>query len=79
MVSYVQFAIKYILSQVWYLFVSIPDLCCLTMMCPARKPLLTLIRPTECSIKFNTIKSGWSIVHIEGLQAVIFKNIYFFL
>ena len=27
---------------------------------------VTLCRPMEFSIKFDTIKSGWSIVYIEG-------------
>ena len=30
--------------------------------------LLTVCAPMECPIKFNTVKSGWSIVYIEGLQ-----------
>ena len=28
----------------------------------------------EFSIKFDTTKSGWSVVHIEGLQVIIFKK-----
>ena len=31
----------------------------------------------EFSIKFDTVKSGWSIVYIEGLQVIISKNITF--
>ena len=27
----------------------------------------------ECPIKFDTIKSGWSIVYIEGTQVIISK------
>ena len=27
----------------------------------------------EFSIKFHTVKSGWSMVYIEGLQAIISK------
>ena len=30
------------------------------------KPSLTLFRTMEFSIKVHTIKSGWSIVYIEG-------------
>ena len=30
--------------------------------------LLTLLRPMEFSIKFDTVKSGWSIVYIEGYR-----------
>ena len=29
------------------------------------------------SIKFDTVKSGWSIVYIERLQVIISKNIIF--
>ena len=32
---------------------------------------LTLLRPMEFPIKFDTIKSGWSIVYIEGSQVII--------
>ena len=40
----------------------------------------TLFRPVEFSIKLHTIKSGWSIVYIEGSQVIISKKIlYFFL
>ena len=28
----------------------------------------------EISIKFDTVKSGWSTVYIEGLQVIIFKK-----
>ena len=31
----------------------------------------------EFSIKFYTVKSGWSIVNIEGLKVRISKNIIF--
>ena len=31
----------------------------------------------EFPIKFDTAKSGWSIVHIEGSQVIISKNIIF--
>ena len=31
---------------------------------------LTLLRPMEFSIKFDTVKSGWSIVYIEGSQVI---------
>ena len=33
---------------------------------------VTLLRPMEFSINFDTVKSGWSIVYIEGLQVIIF-------
>ena len=29
--------------------------------------VLSLCRPIEFSIKFDTVKSGWSIVYIAGL------------
>ena len=32
----------------------------------------------EFSIKLHTIKSGWSIVYIEGSQAIISKDILWF-
>ena len=31
----------------------------------------------EFPIKFDTVKSGWSIVYIEGSQVLISKNIIF--
>ena len=31
----------------------------------------------KISIKFDTVKSGWSIVYIEGLQVIVSKNIIF--
>ena len=43
------------------------------------KYLLILLRPIEFSIKFETVKAGWSIVYIEGLQVIISKNYFFFL
>ena len=30
--------------------------------------------PTEFAIKFDTVKSGWSIVYMEGSQVIIFKH-----
>ena len=33
----------------------------------------------ELTIKFETVKSGWSIVYIEGLQVIILEKLYFFL
>ena len=33
----------------------------------------------EFPIKFDTVKSGWSIVHIEGLQVIISLKYYTFL
>ena len=32
----------------------------------------------EFPIKFDTVKSGWSIVYIEGSQIIIFKTIIIF-
>ena len=29
------------------------------------------------SMKFDTVKSGWSIIYFEGSQVIIFKNIIF--
>ena len=37
---------------------------------------LTLLRPMEYSIKLYAIKSGWSIVYIEGSQVIILKNAF---
>ena len=34
---------------------------------------LSLLRLMEFSVKFDKIKSGWSIVYIEKLQNIIFK------
>ena len=31
----------------------------------------------EFSLKFDTVKSGWSIVYTEGSQVIISKNIIF--
>ena len=31
----------------------------------------------EFSIKFDTVKSGWSIVYFEGSQVIISKHIVF--
>ena len=36
--------------------------------------VFTLFEPMEFSIKLDTIKSGWSIVYIEGSQVIISKN-----
>ena len=35
---------------------------------------LTLLRPVEWSVKFDTVQSGWSIIYIEWLQVIISKN-----
>ena len=32
---------------------------------------LTLLGPMKFPIKLNTIKSGWSFLHIEGSQVII--------
>ena len=34
----------------------------------------TLFRPMDVSIKFVTVKSGWSIIYIEGSQVIISKK-----
>ena len=42
-------------------------------------PLLsTLCRPMGSSIKFDTVKSRWSIAYIEGSQDIISKKYWFF-
>ena len=33
-----------------------------------------LLRLMEFSIKFDTVKSGWSIIYIEGLHLIIKKK-----
>ena len=38
--------------------------------------LLTLYRPMDFSLKFDTDKSGWSIVYIGWSQVIISKNKY---
>ena len=35
---------------------------------------LTLLRPMEFSLKFDTIKSGWSFVFIRGSKVIISKK-----
>ena len=35
---------------------------------------LTLCVPMEFPIKFDKVKSGWSIVYIEGSQVIILKT-----
>ena len=35
---------------------------------------LILCVPMEFCMKFDTVKSGWSIVCIEGLQVIILKK-----
>ena len=40
---------------------------------------LTLLGPMELSIKLYTIKSGWSMVYIEGSQFTISENNIVFL
>ena len=37
---------------------------------------LSLFGPMEFPIKFDTVKSGWSIVYIEGSQVIISKIFY---
>ena len=39
---------------------------------------LTFNALMECSIWFDTINLGWSIVYIEGLHVIISKNCFFF-
>ena len=36
--------------------------------------VLHALRPMELSIKFSTVKPGWSIVYIEGSQVIISKK-----
>ena len=38
---------------------------------------ITLCRPMDSSIKFDTVQSGWSIVPIEGSQVILSKNFVF--
>ena len=33
---------------------------------------LTLLKPVDLSIKFDTVKSDWSIVYIEGLPKILY-------
>ena len=42
---------------------------------------LTLLGLMEYSVKLDTVKSGWSIIYIEGSQVIISerKKMYFFL
>ena len=42
------------------------------------KKWLTLLGPIEFSIKFDTVKSGCSIIYIEGSQVIISKKILYF-
>ena len=37
----------------------------------------TLFRPMKSSIQLHTIKSGWSMINIEGLQLNFLKNLVF--
>ena len=37
---------------------------------------LTIFIPMDFSITLHTIKSGWSIVYIEGSHVMIFKKIF---
>ena len=39
--------------------------------------IITLFGPEDFSIKLHAIKSGWSIVYIEGAQVIISKDITF--
>ena len=36
----------------------------------------TFLRPMEFTIKFDTVKSEWSIVYIEGSRVIISKKCY---
>ena len=38
---------------------------------------LTLCTPIDFSIQFNTVKSGWCSIHIEGPQVIITTKIVF--
>ena len=44
---------------------------CLDSTC-TRTDILTHLRPMGFSIKFDSVKSGWSVVYIEGIQVIIF-------
>ena len=39
--------------------------------------ILTLFGPMEFSIKLHAIKSGWSIVYIEGPHVMVSKDVAF--
>ena len=39
---------------------------------------LTFCRPIYFSIMFDTVKSGQSIVYIEGSQVIVFQKIFYF-
>ena len=41
---------------------------------PRRFHLLTHCRPMEFFIKFDLVKSGWSVVYIEKSQVIILKK-----
>ena len=41
--------------------------------------LLTLLRPMEFSVQFDTVNSGWSFVYIDESYVIISKRYYFFL
>ena len=41
---------------------------------PVLKSDLTLFVPKEFPIKFDTVKSGWSIIYIEGSQVIILRK-----
>ena len=56
----------------WYLIVLIPDLFTLTLVCYLLS--VSLLIPMEVSSQFDTVKSGWPIVYIEGLQFIISKQ-----
>ena len=32
--------------------------------------------PMEFPIKYDTVKSGWSITYIKGSKVILFKNFY---
>ena len=57
---------KYLHLVPWPIFVSLTD-------------QLRTFAPMEVPLKFDTVKSGWSIINIEGSRVTIFfYNILYF-
>ena len=42
---------------------------------PKHFKFFTILRPVEFSIKFDTVKSGWHFVYIDGSKVIISKSI----
>ena len=49
----------------------------IAVLIPVIDKILSLFRQMEISIKFDTVKSGWSIIYIEGSQVIIKRNVVF--